>query len=376
MLFEWSYVKVFVLRRSLIILLIDGDVWEYFQSKSVCAWTDSEKKYGKLFLMSLSCGIVGLPNSGKSTLFNALLKRQVAQVAEYPYTTIEPNVGVVEVPDKRLSLLANSLSIQKIVPAAIKFIDLAGLIKGAHAGEGLGNQFLAHIREVNAILHVVRAFTNPNVTHIHGKVNSKEDIEVVDLELELADIKKPTIYVLNVDESQLTGESVNQLIKQIEQTTSQPVIPVCAKLEAELSDLSEEEQKEYLKEIGINQSSLDQVISSSYKLLDLVTFFTIAGGKFASADSASAAASAKEAASAGPRQVQAWPVKVGTKMIEAAGIVHTDFAKGFITAEVCDWQKLVEAGGWHNAKEKGLVHFAGRDEVVKDGEVVEFKFRV
>ena len=360
----------------MIILLIDGDVWEYFQSKSVCAWTDSEKKYGKLFLMSLSCGIVGLPNSGKSTLFNALLKRQVAQVAEYPYTTIEPNVGVVEVPDKRLSLLANSLSIQKIVPAAIKFIDIAGLIKGAHAGEGLGNQFLAHIREVDAILHVVRAFENSKVPHVAGKVDPKEDIEIVNLELEFAEIKKPTIYVLNVGESQLTGGSVNQLIEQINQETRQPVIPVCAKLEAELSDLSDEEQREYLKEIGINQSSLDQVISSSYKLLDLVTFFTIAGGKSASVDSASAAASAKEAASAGPRQVQAWPVKVGTKMIEAAEIVHSDFARGFITAEVCNFSKLVEAKSWHNAREKGWLHTAGRDEVVKDGEVVEFKFRV
>ena len=173
------------------------------------------------------------------------------------------------------------------------------------------------------------------------------------MELELAEIKKPTIYALNVDESQLTGESVNQLIKQIEQTTSQPVIPVCAKLEAELSDLSEEEQKEYLKEIGINRSSLDQVITASYKLLNLITFFTTAGGKM----------------------VQAWPVKVGTKMIEAAAIVHTDFAKGFITAEVLDWQKLVDAGSWHEAHEKGLIHFAGRNEVVKDGEVVEFKFR-
>src|SRR3989338_2934562 len=299
-------------------------------------------------------GIVGLPNSGKSTLFNAVLKRQIAQVAEYPYTTIEPNVGVVEVSDRRLSLLANSLSIKKIVPAAIRFIDIAGLIKGAHAGEGLGNQFLAHIREVDAILHVVRAFENSQVPHVAGKVDPKEDIEIVNLELEFAEIKKPTIYVLNVDESQLTGESVNQLIKQIEQTTSQPVIPVCAKLEAELSDLSEDEQKEYLKEIGINRSSLDQVITASYKLLDLVTFFTIAGD----------------------RQVQAWPVKVGTTIIEAAGMVHSDFAKGFITAEVCDWQKLVESGNWHEAREKGLVHFAGRDEVIKDGEVVEFKFRV
>ena len=284
-------------------------------------------------------GIVGLPNSGKSTLFNAVLKRQIAQVAEYPYTTIEPNVGVVEVSDRRLSLLANSLSIKKIVPAAIRFIDIAGLIKGAHAGEGLGNQFLAHIREVDAILHVVRAFENSQVPHVAGKVDPKEDIEIVNLELEFGEINKPAIFVLNVDEKSITDKSIKSIKgikgnKGLEQEAT--IIPICAKLEAELSDLSEEEQKEYLKEVGINRSSLDQVITASYKLLDLVTFFTIAGGKSASVDSASAAASAKEAASAGPRQVQAWPVKVGTKMIEAAEIVHSDFAHGFITAEVLD----------------------------------------
>ena len=302
----------------------------------------------------MKIGIVGLPNSGKSTLFNALLKKQVAQVAEYPYTTIEPNVGVVEVPDDRLKAIAQIIAEEKkktpieadlkIVPAAIEFIDIAGLIKGAHQGEGLGNQFLGHIREVDAILHVVRVFQSPDIVHVHGKIDPKEDVDIVNLELELADIKKPTIYVLNVAESDLQKNFDLPFL----------YIKISAKLEAELSDLSDEEQKEYLKEIGINRSSLNQVITASYKLLDLITFFTIAGG----------------------RQVQAWPVKVGTKMIEAAGIVHTDFAKGFITAEVCDWQKLVEAGGWHNAKEKGLVHFAGRDEVVKDGEIVEFKFRV
>ena len=312
--------------------------------------------------MSLSIGIVGLPNSGKSTLFNAVLKRQIAQVAEYPYTTIEPNIGVVEVPDKRLSLLATSLSIQKIVPAAIRFIDIAGLVKGAHQGEGLGNQFLAHIREVDAILQVVRAFENSQVPHVAGKVDPREDIEIVNLELELAEIKKPTIYVLNMDEKSITEsagiKSIRELIfdKSKSKGLGQDgvVIPVCAKLEAELSDLSEEEQKAYLKEVGIEKSGLDQVISASYKLLDLITFFTIAGGKM----------------------VQAWPVKVGTKMIEAAEIVHTDFAKGFITAEVVDWQKLVDAGSWHEAREKGSIHFAGRNEVIKDGEVVEFKFRV
>src|SRR3989344_8178751 len=197
--------------------------------------------------MSLSIGIVGLPNSGKSTLFNAVLKRQIAQVAEYPYTTIEPNIGVVEVPDKRLSLLATSLSIQKIVPAAIRFIDIAGLVKGAHQGEGLGNQFLAHIREVDAILQVVRAFENSQVPHVAGKVDPREDIEIVNLELEFGEINKPAIFVLNVDEKSITEKSIKSIKgikgnKGLEQEAT--IIPICAKLEAELSDLSEEEQKE------------------------------------------------------------------------------------------------------------------------------------
>ena len=249
-----------------------------------------------------------------------------------------------------------------IPTAAIRFIDIAGLVKGAHQGEGLGNQFLAHIREVDAILQVVRAFENSQVPHVAGKVDPREDIEIVNLELELAEIKKPTIYVLNMDEKSITEsagiKSIRELIfdKSKSKGLGQDgvVIPVCAKLEAELSDLSEEEQKAYLKEVGIEKSGLDQVISASYKLLDLITFFTIAGGKM----------------------VQAWPVKVGTKMIEAAEIVHSDFARGFITAEVCNFSKLVEAKSWHNAREKGWLHTAGRDEVVKDGEVVEFKFRV
>ena len=294
-------------------------------------------------------GIVGLPNSGKSTLFNALLKRQVAQVAEYPYTTIEPNIGVVEVPDKRLLLIADCLSITKIVPAAIQFIDIAGLIKGASQGEGLGNQFLGHIREVDAILHVVRAFdpstrfarSGQAIPHVMGDVNPVRDIEVVNLELELAGIKKPTVYVLNVSE--------NDLKKDFDLPF--PYIKICAKLEAELSELPEVEQKAYLKELGIAESSLNQVILASYKLLNLITFFTVAGGV----------------------QVQAWPVKTGTKMIEAAQIVHTDFAQNFIKAEIIPWDKLVEAGSWQGAKEKGLLKIAGRDEEVADGDVIEFK---
>ena len=297
----------------------------------------------------LSVGIVGLPNSGKSTLFNALLKRQIAQVAEYPYTTIEPNVGVVEVPDRRLTLIAERLSLSKMVPAAIKFIDIAGLIKGASQGEGLGNQFLAHIREVDAILHVVRAFdpsigSGQAIPHVMGTVDPTRDVEVVNLELELAGIKKPTIYVLNVDEKSMG--SIEGLKRDA------VIIPICAKLEAELSELSDEDQKAYLKELGTEGSGLDQVIVASYKLLNLITFFTVVGGSMA----------------------QAWPVKEGTTMIEAAQVVHSDFAHGFIAAETINWQRLVESEGWHAAHEKGLIHLAGRDEKVVDGEVIEFKF--
>ena len=292
----------------------------------------------------LTVGIVGLPNSGKSTLFNALLKRQIAQVGEYPYTTIEPNVGVVEVPDKRLEKIANILKISKKVPAAIKFIDIAGLIKGAHKGEGLGNQFLGHIREVDAICHVVRAFENPNVEHIGGRIDPEVDVEVVNDELFKAEIDKPTLYIINVSESDLNKNY----------DTVFPYIKICAKLEVELSELSGEEQKSYLAELGVDPStglSLSQIIKESYKLLDLITFFTIVGGKM----------------------VQAWPVKRTTKMVEAAEIVHTDFAKGFIAAEIIDWQKLVDSGSWTSAKENGLIKTVGRDEEIVDGLVVEFK---
>ena len=313
--------------------------------------------------MPLSCGIVGLPNVGKSTLFNAFLKRQIAQVGEYPYTTIEPNVGVVEVPDERLTLIADRLTLPKIVPAAIKFIDIAGLIRGAHKGEGLGNQFLAHIREVDAIIHVVRAFENQQVEHVHGKIDPEEEVETVSEELKLGGIDKPTIYVINVSEKDLTSTSSIRISEVISKQYRATAILFCAKLEAELSDLSEKDQQDYLKELGVDQSGLDQVIKESYKLLDLITFFTIVGGKLAPNRD-------------GSRQVQSWPIKSGSKIIEAAGIVHTDFAKGFIVAETIPWQELTEVASWQNAKDKGLIKTVGRDEKVSDGMVVEFKFRV
>lgn len=303
--------------------------------------------------MSLSVGIVGLPNSGKSTLFNALLRRQIAEVAEYPFTTIEPNKGVVEVPDERLARISQATGITKIVPAAIEFIDIAGLVKGANEGEGLGNKFLAHIRETDAILHVVRAFTNEKVPHVHGKIDPRFDIEIVNLELELAGILKPTLFVLNVDESQLAKkDSGNQMDSRNREIGNYGTM-ICAKLEMELAELSPEEQSQYLKELGVRESGLDKVIKESYKLLNLVTFFTIAKGT----------------------QVQAWPIRAGSTALEAAGMVHTDMAEGFIKAEVVNWQDLLEFGSWQETAEGGKLRFEGKDYQIQDGDVIEFKFR-
>ena len=287
----------------------------------------------------LKVGIVGLPNAGKSTLFNALLQRQIADVAEYPFTTIEPNVGVVQVPDARLQQISKATGIEKVVPAAIEFIDIAGLVKGAHAGEGLGNQFLGHIREVDAVLHLVRGFHNPNVK---GEPNLQEDIKIIAEELQHAGIEKPSIYVTNVDEKDLS----------ISDAGIAEAVKISAKLEAELSELEPTERKDYLEELGIEQTSLERIIKRCYELLDLVTFFTIAGGK----------------------QVQAWPVKKGTSALDAAGIVHTDMQKGFIKAEVIPWNKLLESGNWKLAAEKGMIRLEGRDYKISDGDVVEFKF--
>src|SRR3989344_30273 len=301
--------------------------------------------------MSLSVGIVGLPNSGKSTLFNALLKRQIAKVAEYPYTTIEPNVGAVEVPDERLDKITSIANINKKVPASVKFIDIAGLIKNAHKGEGLGNQFLGHIREADAVVHILRAFQNEKVSHVNNKIDPIKDVEDINFELEMAGIKKPTIYVLNVSESDLK-QDFNLPFKHVK---------VSAKLEAELSDLSGSEQKDFLRELDIEKSGLDQVIAGSYKLLNLITFFTIAGGK----------------------QAQAWPIKNGANIIDAANLVHTDFSKKFIKAEVVSFDEFVNVGGlaprslgvvgWKGARANGKSRLGGRDYIVQDGDVIEFK---
>lgn len=338
--------------------------------------------------MNLSCGIVGLPNVGKSTLFNALLKKQVALVANYPFATIEPNVGVVEVPDKRLPVLAKIVDTQKIVPAAIEFYDIAGLVKGASKGEGLGNQFLAKIREVKVIIHVVRLFKDPNVIHVANQIKPNEDISTIESELMLADIAtlekqpkgspavfnriltglnkgelvknqsvtdeeevllrplglltaKPLIYVFNVDESQLAQPPV---------MPQAPKLYLCAKLEAEMADFNETEQKEILTQYGLTQTGLDRLINLAYNTLGLISFLT-----------------------AGKIEARAWTVNKNTSARQASGVIHTDFIKNFIKADVVEYADFVKIGGWTKAREAGLVKTVGRDYCLQDGQVVEFK---
>lgn len=352
--------------------------------------------------MSFSIGIVGLPNVGKSTLFNALTRSKQANAANYPFCTIDPNVGVVEVPDERLSKLAEVSKSQKIIPTTIEFVDIAGLVKGASEGEGLGNKFLSHIREVDAIAQVVRAFSDENVIHVHNRVDPRDDAAIINTELALADLQtvekrlenvkrqakgagakefgwqvdvfqkvfdhlqnglparelsftdeeqkiikelqlltmKPMLYVVNTDEG---SKEVPKISESAEQIT------VSAKLEAEVAELSVDEAKQYLKELGIEQTGLDKLISAGYKLLDLITFLT-----------------------SGEPETRAWTVKRGTKAPEAAGVIHTDFIKGFVKADVVDWQDFVSAGGWHKIKETGKARLEGKEYIVKDGDVVYF----
>jgi len=292
--------------------------------------------------MSLSIGIVGLPNAGKSTLFNALVKGHQAKVADYPFTTIEPNVGMVEVPDERLDKIAAMLKLPKKIPATIKFIDIAGLVKNAHQGEGLGNQFLSHIREVDAIIHVIDGFS---------KDSSPQDAkETINIELELAEIKKPTLYVLNVPED------------KINQPAQKDTIIICAKIEEELTDLSDNEAKQYLESYGLGQSGLVRLIQASFKLLNLVTFYTLIE------------TSDKKLGTRG--QAQAWPILADTKAPQAAGKVHTDMERGFIAADVCHYIDLIDAHGWHEARDKGKLRTEGKDYTIKDGDIVLFKFNV
>ncbi len=294
----------------------------------------------------MEIGIVGLPNVGKSTLFNALLKKQVALAANYPFATIEPNIGVVPVVDERLTDIGRVANSKQIIYATVKFVDIAGLVKGASTGEGLGNKFLSQIREVDAILYLLRDFSDENIIR-SGSVDPKSDLEILQLELQLADedskekinllAKKPAIEVLNVDEDKLTGEGLR----------------ICAKLEEQLASLSEAEQKEYLRSLGLEKSGLEKVVQKAFEILDLQTFLT-----------------------AGVKEARAWTIKKGTKAPQAAGVIHTDFAKHFIKADCINWQDFVEVGGWTKARELGKVRTEGRDYIMQEGDVVEFKIGV
>ncbi len=322
-------------------------------------------------MSSVSCGLVGLPNVGKSTLFNALLKKQMAYVANFPFATIEPNVGIVPVPDERLTKLSPIYGNAPIVPATVEFVDIAGLIEGASKGEGLGNKFLNHIRQVDAICFVLRAFSDPDVIK-QGVKDPKSDLEILKLELDLADeqtmemhmkkknanpdelplfSKKPFLVALNIDE----GDVVKS--KEIEEKyalelgiDNDQISAVCAKVEAELVELPETEQKEYLSSIGTESSALDKLIQRAFKTLGLITFLT-----------------------AGEKEVRAWTINEGITAQEAAGVIHTDFIKKFIKADVCDFKDFVDNNGWKVCRELGKVRSEGRDYIVKDGDVIEFK---
>jgi GTP-binding protein YchF len=368
--------------------------------------------YQAIFM--LKAGIVGLPNVGKSTLFNALVANAKAEAANFPFCTIEPNVGVVSVPDERLEVLAKISNSEKIVPTRIEFVDIAGLVQGASQGEGLGNQFLANIREVDAIVHVVRCFDNDDIIHVSGSVDPARDIEVINLELALADLgqvekrverlrkqaknskeaaeelailekiliclndgisarkvdlskeeeeliknlgllsRKPIIYAANVSEDDLaTGNDWVESVRQIAQQEQAKVVIVSAQVESELVELSEEERKDFLGSLGVEEGGLKSLIKATYELLGLRTYLTT-----------------------GPQETRAWTIISGMKAPQAAGVIHSDFERGFIRAETVSYQDLVNSGTMSAAKEKGLVRSEGKEYIVQEGDVLLFRFNV
>ena len=365
----------------------------------------------------MKLGIVGLPNVGKSTLFNSLTKAG-AESANYPFCTIDPNVGVVTVPDERLKLLGDFYHSKKVTPAVIEFVDIAGLVKGASKGEGLGNQFLANIREVDAIVHVVRCFEDPNVIHVDGSIDPIRDIETIDLELVFSDLEilerriakvtktarmdkeaakeldflqkikahledgklaitmeletedeeawmgtynlltwKPVIYAANVAEDELADDGASnphvKAVKDYAVQQNSEVFVICAGIEEEISELDDDERKMFLEDLGLTESGLEKLVRASYRLLGLMSFLT-----------------------SGEDETRAWTIKIGTKAPQAAGKIHTDFERGFIKAEVVNYQDLLDCGSYAGAREKGLVRMEGKEYVVQDGDVILFRFNV